>query len=260
MIASAAGGRDPDLLDDEPDKIARYGAWLITAVALLVSAEMLVVLAQAAGWKGNAGYALPILLDVAGGLGGRVAYRRQRTRPSTRRYAKRIMYGALVASCLGNLVGHLIQTGSYHPGPELVIAMAFVAPIVAAAVLHLSLLLSPTRQTTPAAVPVHADQTGTTTPEKPASEPADKPGSQPARTTPDRVDEAGPDRAERTVVPDDEAVQRIRELDAAAGEPVSERAIRAELNCGAARAKKLAEQARTIHLAARPVAFRRVLP
>lgn len=173
------------------------------------------MLAQAAGWKGNAGYALPILLDVAGGLGGRVAYRRQRTRPSTRRYAKRIMYGALVASCLGNLVGHLIQTGSYHPGPELVIAMAFVAPIVAAAVLHLSLLLSPTRQTTPAAVPVHADQTGTTTPEKPASEPADKPGSQPARTTPDRVDEAGPDRAERTVVPDDEAVQRIRELDAA---------------------------------------------
>jgi hypothetical protein len=252
---------DPDLLDDEPDVPARLGAYSIVLVALLVSADMLVYVARAAGWHGIAGYAMPFLIDVAGGIAGRVAYRRKRTRPSTRRYAKWIVYATLVASCVGNLVGHAIKTGLYHPGPELVIVTSLVAPVIAATVLHLTMLLSPAGRTAPVAVPVQTDQTGSATLSEPASlpdsKPAPKPDSKPEsgpdqvdepdRTTPDRTEESGP---ARTVVPDDEAVRKIRELDAAAGEPVSDRTIRAELGCGASRAKKLAEQARAIHLAA----------
>lgn len=259
---------DPDQLDDEPDRVAQYGVYFVIAVALLVSGKELVHLAQTAGWHGKIGFALPVLLDVTGAIAGRIAYRRKRTRPSTRAYAKWILYGTLVASVIGNTVSHMDRAGWYTPGPELVIVVSFVAPLAAAAMLHLTTLLSPTGQTTQLAVPVQTDQTAPAAPDKPASKPASsadskpdpkpetKPASepdhaeQPDRTTPDRTDESGPDRAERTVVPDDEAVRRIRELDADAGEPVSDRTIRAEIGCGANRAKKLAEQARAIHLAA----------
>jgi hypothetical protein len=259
---------DPDLLDDEPDQLARVGVYLVIAVALAVSGKELVYLAQAAGWHGKVGYALPVLLDVTGAIAGRIAYRRKRTRPSTRAYAKRILYGTLIASVIGNTVSHMDRAGWYNPGPELVIVVSFVAPLAAAAMLHLTTLLSPAGRTAPVAVPVQTDQTAPAAPEKPASKPASqpdtkpdtKPESKPAdgpdrpeeadRTAPDRSDESGPDQPERTVVPDDEAVRIIRELDALAGEPVSDRAIRAAVNCGAQRAKKLAEQARAIHLAA----------
>jgi len=246
---------DPDLLDDDPDLLARIGTYLIVAVALLVSGEMLVYVAHAAGWHGPAGYALPVLVDVAGGVAGRYAYRRRRTRPSTRRYAKRVVYAALVVSCAGNLVGHAIQSGLYHPGPELVIVVSCVAPLVAAAALHLKWMGSPAGRSEAPAVPVQADRAAPVAPAEAASKFAAESLAAPdraVRTGPDRADRAVRDvegGSDRSVLSDDEAVRLIRELDGANRGPVSDRTIRAELACGAVRAKRLAERARAMQLA-----------
>jgi hypothetical protein len=97
---------------------------------------------------------------------------------------------------------------------------------------------------------MHASQLDSTPDRKPASKPATGP-VQADRTGPDEADQAdrtgGPDR---TTLTDEEAVRLIRELDQAARGPVSDRTIRAEVGCGAGRAKRLAVQARAIHAAA----------
>jgi hypothetical protein len=137
-------------VENEPDKLVRWGLLVVGLACIVASGDVLVYVAHRAGWDGWRAYMLPVLIDLPGFLGGRIWLRRARTSTDTRRYARGLTLAALSVSIVGNAIGHLVKSGHLTPGVALVILTGIVAPVVLWAVLHLDALLTPT---VPVAVP-----------------------------------------------------------------------------------------------------------